>query len=439
MKVLIIDTDGVGLAFAWRCIQFGHKVRWFVKPKPSNNPNTGKGFPGVERVNNFVPSMTWADLVFVTSNDDYIGRMDQFKKRGVKIFAPSQASANLEVKRAEGMEFFKKHGIDVPPYKTFKTLAEAEKHVWKHPERYVFKPMGDEEDKALTYCSKQPADMIDKLREWKKKGMSLKGECMLQKFIPGKEFAVSRWMGSQGWIGKPNINWEHKPLMSSGCGPNTGEAGTVMCYVDDDKLYQDVLHPLGKELLKMGHLGDVDVNCIIDEKGKAWPLEFTCRPGWPAFNIMLQEHKGDPAQWMLDGINGKDTMNCSLDVAIGVVVAIPPYPNVSEREDVEGIPIYGVTKKNQKYILPQSVMIQRHVDMDADQIVERDIWTTSGEYVFIATGLGNTIKKASERVYDTIREINISNKMYRDDIGESLEKELPELQSQGYAKTVRYQ
>jgi len=37
MKILIIDNDGVGLAFAWRCQKAGHIVRWFIKPKPSNN------------------------------------------------------------------------------------------------------------------------------------------------------------------------------------------------------------------------------------------------------------------------------------------------------------------------------------------------------------------------------------------------------------------
>jgi phosphoribosylamine--glycine ligase len=439
LKILIVDTDGVGLAFAWRCVQYGHKVKWFVKPKPGSSKLAGQGFKGVERIPNWVSAVPWADLIFATSNDDYIARLEFFKKRGAPVFAPSVASADLEVKRATGMAFFKKHGIDVPAYKTFKSLEEAEAYVWKKPERYVFKPMGDEEDKALTYCSKTPADMIDKLREWVKKGMKLKGECMLQEFIEGNEFAVSRWMGTKGWIGLPNINWEHKPFMSGPCGPNTGEAGTVMQYVESDKLFDEVLEPLEVGLMDLGHLGDIDVNCIIDKKGKAYPMEFTMRPGWPAFNIMLQEHKGDPAQWMLDALKGKDSMQVSKDVAIGVVVSIPPYPNPSNPEDVEGIPIYGVTKKNQKYILPQQVMLQKHVDMDDDKLVEREIWSTTGEYVFIATGLGETITKASERCYGTIKEISVSGKQYRDDIGESLETELGEIQKHGYALTTRYQ
>lgn len=440
MRVLIVDTDGVGLAFGWRCVLAGHEVRWFVKPKPSNSKLSGKGFKGITRVDNWVASIKWADLVFSTSNDDYIDRLDHFKKMGVKVYAPSKKSADLEINRSAGMKFLEKHGIECPPYKTFKTLKEAEQYVWKTEERFVFKPLGSEEDKSLTYCSKSPADMIATLQRWQKDGMVLKGECMLQTFISGKEFAVSRWMGSKGWIGKPNINWEHKPLMSSGVGPNTGEAGTVMCYVEDDKLYKDCLEPLGESLLGLGHLGDIDVNCIVDDKGKAWPLEFTCRPGWPAFNIMLSEHKGDPVQWMLDACDGKDTLDVSMEIAIGVVIAIPNYPyGGDDPKNSEGVPIYGVTKKNQKYLHPQSVQILNMPDMEGEKVVMRNIWATSGDYVMIATGLGKTIKQASERVYGTVKEVAIKNKMYRDDIGESLEKELPELQKLGYAQGVRYE
>lgn len=163
------------------------------------------------------------------------------------------------------------------------------------------------------------------------------------------------------------------------------------------------------------------------------------RPGWPAFNIMLATHKGDPLQWMYDAIDGKDTMEVSMDVSIGVVLAIPPYPNeVKDKQQVEDIPIYGVTSKNRKYLYPQSVMINKKPDMDGEKVVERPIWVTSGDYVMIATGTGKSITQASERVYGTIKEISIKNKMYRDDIGESLKNELPEIQQHGYAKTIKY-
>lgn len=440
MKVLIIDNDGVGLAFAWRCQKAGHQVRWFIKPKPSNNQAVGEGFKGIEKVTNWVGSMKWADLVWVSTNDDYLPRLDFFRKQGVKVFAPSVKSAELEIKRADGMKFFEDHGIEVPAYKTFKTLADAEAHVRKTEERFVFKTLGDNEDKSLSYCGKSPADMIARLQRWQKIKMNPKGDVMLQEFIPGREFAVSRWMGSDGFIGMWNENFEHKKLLSGNCGPNCGESGTVQKYVTESKIAKEVLAPLENSLVNLGHFGDVDVNCIIDDKGKVWPLEFTMRPGWPAFNIMMAEHRGDPVEWMLDACNGDDTLDVSTDIAVGIVIAQPDYPysHLTKKETTD-IPIYGVSAKNMKYIQPQCVKMAKLPDMDGDKVVEREIWATAGDYLAVVTGMGKTVSQACERAYATVKEIDVPDMIYRDDIGEKLSEEIPELQKMGYATEFKYE
>ena len=440
MKVLILNSDtvGEGLAFALRCQQKGHTVRLYLSP--GNNMTTGDGFKGIEKVANWVGSMMWADLVFVTGNHLSVERLDSFKKRGVPVFAPSVASARLEIQRADGMKFMQKHGIDVPEYKEFKTLKDAEDFVWKNERRFVFKTLGDEEDKSLSYCGKSPADMIARLQRWQKLGMKPKGNVMLQEFIEGIEFAVSRWSGKDGFIGLYNENFEHKKLLSGNAGPNCGESGTVMKYVEESKLGYAVMAPLEDALVEIGHLGDCDVNCIIDKKGKAWPLEFTMRPGWPAFNIMLAEHRGDPVEWMLSACNGDDTMDCSLDHAVGIVLAQPDYPNSKlTKAETDNIPIYGVSAKNQRYIQPQSVKYSKLPDMDGEKVVEKDIWASTGDYLAVVTGTGKTVKQACERAYNTVKEISVPDLMWRDDIGEKLEKEIPELQKHGYAMEFKFQ
>jgi len=439
MKVLIISTDSCGLSFAWRCAQAGHQVRWFLKPDDTNNQECGIGFKGVERIDNWVASVKWADLIVPTSNDDYVQRMDFFKARGAKVFGPSGQSTALEIKRAKGMEFLEEHGIECPEFKTFKTLKDAEDFVWANEERWVFKTLGDNEDKSLSYCSDSPADMIARLQRWQKLKMNPKGEVMLQKFIPGIEFAVSSWMGSGGFVGKPNSNFEFKKCLSGDMGQNCGEAGTAIKYVSKCKLFDTVLKPLEKSLLKMGHLGDIDVNCIIDEKGKAWPLEFTSRMGWPAFNIMMATHKGDPVKWMLDACNGKDSTDFSSDHALGVVVAQPDYPfSNATKKETTGIPIYGVTKKNVKYLHPQSVKMEKLPDMEGGSVVEREIWSTAGDYLIVVTGTGNSVSQAAKRCYATVDELSIPDMIVRDDVGESLEKKIPELQKHGYATEFTY-
>src|SRR5208282_4155788 len=130
---------------------------------PGNNMTTGDGFRGITKVGNWVGSMAWADLVFVTGNHLFLPRLDAFRERGVRVFGPSSESAALEIKREKGMKFLEAHGIAVPAYKTFPNLDSAEAHVRKTGERYVFKTLGDEEDKSLSYCAKDAADMVARI------------------------------------------------------------------------------------------------------------------------------------------------------------------------------------------------------------------------------------------------------------------------------------
>lgn len=440
MKVLVVDSDGLYLAFCWRCVQAGHEVKWFVRETGQHSNDAGKGFKGITRVKNWVGEVGWADLIVPTGNNLYLERLQFFKSKGAPVFGPSVASADLEIKRGLGMDFLKQHGIDVPPYKTFKTLKDAEKHVWKTGERFVFKTLGDNEDKSLSYVAKSPASLIEQLRFWQKMGMNPKGEVMLQEFVDGVEFAVSSYIGKEGFVGLPNENFEHKKMMSGNYGPNTGEQGTVMKYTDDSKLFNETLKKLEKPLVEMEHLGDVDINFIVPEDGKPRALEFTCRFGFPAKLIMLVTEKSDPAQWMKDAIEGKDTLKVSQDVAVGVLLTLPPFPNKNVKMDeVNGIPIYGVTKKNAKYIQPVDVQIQTHIDEDGGILVNKNMWATSNCITAVVTGTGRTVKQAAERAYATTKEVSISNMIVRDDIGEKLKESLPKLQKHGYATSFEYE
>lgn len=440
MKVLLIDGDAVGLALALRCVKAGHQVRWFIKDKPSNHQATGDGFKGLEKVRSWLPSMTWADLVWLSTNDDYLPRMDFFRKKGVNVFGPSVASAQLEIERGAGMKFFEKHGIQVPDYKTFPTLKAAEQHVRKTEQRYVFKTLGSNEDKSLSYCSKSPADMIARLQRWQKIGMNPQGAVMLQEFIPGIELGVSRWMGSDGFVGMYNHNFEHKKLLSGNVGPNCGEAGTVQKYSEDSTLGEMVLAPIEEALLELGHLGDVDVNCIIDEKGKPWPLEFTMRCGWPAFNIMLATHRGDPVEWMRAACEGEDIMDCNTAIACGVVIAQPDYPFSSyTQRQTEGIPIYGVTSKNRRFIEAQGVQLAKQPDMQGEKVVDAEVWTTTSDYLCVVTGTGSTVKSACERAYKVVKDLHVPDMIYRDDIGEKLKEEIPKLHAMQFAEDFDYE
>lgn len=436
-NILIVDSDGIGLDFSLRCTAAGHVVKHFMrKQHDGQRDKAGDGL--VEKVPDWEKWMQWADLIVPTNNTVYIDRLEDFRKLNYPIFGPSKQSARLEVERGYGMQVLKQHGIDVPPYKTFSTLDEAESYCWKHDGKYVFKTLGSEEDKSLTYAAQDCSDMISRIRRWKKFGKKLKGACMLQDFIPGNEIGVSAWMGNDGFLSPRGENFEYKKLLSGDYGPNTGEMGTVMYYAKS-KLAKSVLDPLEGFLKSIGHRGDVDINVIVDDKGKAWPLEFTCRLGWPAFFIMCSQHDCDPAQWMLDALNGKDTLKVDSDVYIGIVLAQSPYPNKGgNRDESVGVPIHGVTKDNYDDLHFAEVMMGKGVDCVDGKPVLKDMLVASGEYIMVATGKGESVRQARRRVYKTVDEIHFPNKIVRDDVGEDLEKALPILQAQGYATGVTY-
>ena len=437
-KILIIDSDGVGLSFAWRCAQAGHEVRWYLADKPSISPKTGDNFKGITKVKNWVSHVMWADLVFPTSNDRFLERLDFFRAKGAKVFGPTVASAKLEISRKTGMEVLERAGIEIAPFETFKNMKEALRYVISSADRFVFKTLGDNEDKALTYVSKNAADLAN----WMERIIELKeepkGEVMVQKFIEGIEMGVSRWMGSSGWVGQWNDSFEHKKLMSGNYGYNTGEMGTIAAFTSESKLGTETLAKLEGVLLSLGHRGDAALGFIIDKAGQPWPTEWTCRPGWPIFNLMLGATKEDPAKWMIDALGGSDTTSFREDIGC-CLVALHGKLDDAPPETASNVPIYGITRGSKKHLHPQAVKINVMRDMDGGRMVQRPIWNTTGEYALVVTGFGKDVKQAASRAYGTVEQLHLSNMAVRDDVGEELKKQLPLLHKMGYATHFNYE
>lgn len=429
------------LDFVLRCSAAGHDVRWFRHAKGGQNIRDGEGFKGFKLIDDWRDSMPWAKdgLIILSNNSMYDADLERYRDLGYKIFGPTMKSAELEVNRAKGMEAMKAAGIEIPPYHTFTSLEDAEKFARKSDQCWVFKTMGDEADKSLSFVSSDPAEMVGWLRQKIEKGMKLKGPCMLQEKIDMlAEVGIAAWCGPEGFLPECfEESWEHKKLFNGEIGPNTGEQGTYCQRVAKSKLADDCLKPLEAALRILGHTGDFSVNCGIDSKGRAFPFEFTARSGWPAFWIQTAAVKGDPAQWMRDLLDGKDTLKMSTDGFIGVVMSQPQYPYYSPPDMVEGNPISGCEDVIDDVHFA-SVMMGRGPKWEGGKIVEGAIYQTTGDYVLVATGSGKTVEKARKAVYAVVDQIKYPNRMYRSDIGEKLERPLPKLHGFGYCKETRY-
>lgn len=441
MNLLIIDQFGLGLDLSIRALAAGHTVRLYIRDNQKDKTRSEIGDGIVQRVSDWEVHMKWADLIFVTDNTVYVHQLERYRKQGYPIFGCNLEGQRWEQDREYGAAVHERAGIQTIPMQKFKKYDEAIAHVQKTGKRYVSKPLGDGE-KALSYVSKSPADLIFMLQKWKKEN-AYKGEFVLQEFHKGIEMAVGGWFGASGFSRNYLENWEFKKFMNGDLGVATGEQGTILRYTEESLLADRVLKPLEGFLHGIGYTGYIDVNCIIDDKGTPWPLEFTTRPGWPLFQIQTSLHRGDPIQWMLDMVDGKDTLKVKGKVGCGVVISMPDYPygNKSKKE-CSGYPLFGITEEDLiGNIHASEIKWGKAPSMEGDKVkMDTPMFVTAGDYVCTVTGLGDTVKDASERCYKTIKDkIDIPNSiMYRTDIGERLEKQLPELHKMGYCTDLEY-
>src|SRR5208337_2173439 len=428
MKVLLVDPFGDMLALALRAQEAGHEVVYYVNPNEHHYHLVGRGL--VKRTGDFKPYLRWADMTVLADNCKNLRVLDAFRAENPNkvVFGANQIGASWETDRMVGMQVLDRHGIKCPPTYTCTSYDQAVSYVKKLDKRLVCKPCGDA-DKSLSYCSKGPEDMLFMLGKWNKEG-KIKDKFILQDFIPGTEFAVGVYVGRDGFAGGWEENFEHKKLMPGEIGTTTGEMGTVLMITKRSKLANQMLKPLEDELVNIGFLGDIDVNCIVDEHGTPWPLEFTTRFGYPALQIQMALMDDDPIAWMyaLARYGTKPQFKQEV-ISLGVSMALAPFPyEPGPLELVTEFPVYGVTATNRKKLHPYHLQKGHETE-----------WATAGQYAMVVTGTSDTVTGASENAYRTLKQINIpGDVLYRNDIGRKLSEFIPKLQKHGYAMGFKY-
>ena len=163
------------------------------------------------------------------------------------------------------------------------------------------------------------------------------------------------------------------------------------------------------------------------------------RPGWPTFNIQQELHEGDSVEWLMSLVDGSDSKHLTYDTtAIGVVLSVPDYPySHLTRKEVVGIPVYGLTPEIMEHMHPCEMM---ECEAPQEGGGHGKCLGTAGDYVLVMTASGQTVKECQKHVYRRLKGLNVPNSpMWRVDIGDRLKKELPLLQTHGYAKTLSYQ
>ena len=286
MKVLIIDNNGeaAGVDLAIRASNADHDVRYWLPPHPGLGGRMSYGEGLVERVRDWKQSMEWAELVVLTGNANYMDDLTEYFGKGYPIFGCNPKGAELECDRELGQKVLEEAGIKTLPYLVVSSAEEALKQIIKTGAAYAMKPWGGAADKAMTYVGRSADDSIFTVKRWQKDG-KFRGKLMMQEKIDGVEVGISGMFGPGGWCECFEESFEYKKFLVGDLGENTGEMGTVIRHVYHSKLFDEILDPLGDYLHSINYVGDCSVNCIVDARGRPWPLEFTMRLGWPDFCI----------------------------------------------------------------------------------------------------------------------------------------------------------
>ena len=122
-------------------------------------------------------------------------------------------------------------------------------------------------------------------------------------------------------------------------------------------------------------------------------------------------------------------------------MALPPFPNPGERrEEVCGVPIYGLKPSIMDSIHPCQVMMGSAPQQKDGKVVNAPMWVSAGSYLLVATGTGETVRQAREKVYRVLGNLKAtpSSPFWRTDIGSKLKTMLPTCQEHGFATGMEY-
>jgi phosphoribosylamine-glycine ligase len=348
--------------------------------------------------------------------------LDQYKKKGFKVFGGSVFADSLEEDRGFGLKYMESHGIQIPDTKTFRTFVEAIDFMnsRKEKERFVFKPNGDNLPCKLTYVGTDKDDLISYLRFVQRHFTHEIDDFILQTFVEGPIVSTEFWVGPSGFIRPANHTVEVKKFLNDNLGPSTGCQGNLVWLADDDEIV-GLLENIEQDLVKEGYIGPIDLNAILSEDGIKG-LEWTPRFGYDAMPTFLELIDGDVGQLISDTVNDQiDEMDLFDSIAAGIKISIPPYPI----EAVEHI----------KPILKESPNVGVPIrDLDEDATYFYEIKMEDGQMIH-SIGLGSIgcvvdcgdeAEDSLDYPYECLEKARIPEKQYRTDLKEVLPKMMEE-------------
>jgi phosphoribosylamine--glycine ligase len=420
MKVLVIGGGGREHALAWKLTQSPKVHKVYVAPG-----NAGTALD--KRLENVAITDFDALADFATAEKVVLtvvgpeaplaaGVVDTFRARGLRVFGPTKAAAQLESSKAYAKAFMKRHGIPTADYENFTDAAAAHAYVDRRGAPIVIKADGLAAGKGVVVATtlEQAHEAIDWMLLDNRLGVAHNAggaRVVIEDFLEGEE--ASFIVVSDGRHVVPlATSQDHKRLQDGDQGPNTGGMGAyspapVVTPNVHARVMQEIILPTIEGMAADGvpFTGFLYAGLMIDAAGRPRTVEFNARMGDPETQPIMLRLKTDLYDVLMHATGGTlDEVELDWDrrVALGVVMAAHGYPMAPRKGDtITGLPAEA----------PDAVVFHAGTSQQGGQVV------TSGGRVLCVTALGDSVRQAQARAYEALDGIRFDGAIYRTDIG----------------------
>jgi phosphoribosylamine--glycine ligase len=420
MKVLVIGGGGREHAIAWKLAQCERVQTVFVAP---GNGGTASDpalhnlpITDLAQLADFAQAEKIALTVVGPEAPLAAGVVDLFRGRGLRIFGPTQAAAQLESSKAFAKAFMQRHGIPTALYGSFTEAAAAHAHVDQHGAPIVIKADGLAAGKGVVVAmtADEAHAAIDDMLGGNSLGVKHNAggaRVVIEEYMAGEE--ASFIVVSDGrHVVSLATSQDHKRVGDGDTGPNTGGMGAyspapVVTPDVHARVMREIIQPAIQGMAKDGtpFTGFLYAGLMIDAQGRPRTVEFNCRLGDPETQPILMRLKSDLFELLMhatDGTLDQAELHWDRRVALGVVMAAHGYPGTVRQGDaIDGLPADAEDLKV----------------FHAGTTLADGVLRTSGGRVLCVTALGDSVRVAQQRAYEGVRSITMPGAVWRGDIG----------------------
>ena len=332
------------------------------------------------------------------------GVVDVFKARGLKVFGPDKAAAQLEGSKTYAKDFMRKYNIPTAGAGAFSNAGEANEFVSRK-----FHDGAKGIVVLVAYDAKSATGFVTSCFE----GAfgSAGSRVLVEECLFGEEASILALCDGNTIV--PLVSsQDHKRALDNDLGPNTGGMGAYSpAPVVDDKVMavikRDILDNFlrGVQQEKLYFRGIIFVGIMVTVDGPK-ALEFNVRFGDPEVQAVLRRMDSDLLDAMMktaDGRLAEAEMKWSDDPSVCVVMASGGYPEAYEK----GFEISGL----EDAAAIGAVVFHAGTAFKDGKIVN------AGGRVLGVTARGRSIREAIQNAYAAVGKIHWKGCFCRRDIG----------------------